>query len=172
CQKKDWKIHKKYCENLSTVKTIEVTKVTNDAKAEEDPIWLTNDAKAEEDPIWLKIAIIGDSDVGKTTLARRAFYTSSMYYQQFYFPLAPFDWYPAGLHYFVYSIYDAIGYFELGELDREIEYRDTGAIILCFALDDPQTLTNIETIWIPDIRKNFPYKMPPLYKWIKKFKFI
>ncbi|CAG8471766.1 11925_t:CDS:2 [Dentiscutata heterogama] len=157
CQKNDWKTHKKHCENSSTViKTIEVT---NNTKVEtSNPTYFMN---FNLNPIWLKIAIIGDSDVGKTTLARRAFYSSSMYYQQFYFPLAPFDWYPSG-HYFVYSIYDAIGHFELGELDRKIEYEDTGAIILCFALDDPQTLTNIEKIWIPDIKRNFPYKMPPL----------
>ncbi|CAG8701864.1 12538_t:CDS:2 [Dentiscutata erythropus] len=157
CQKNDWKTHKKYCENSSTViKTIEVT---NDTKVEaSNPTYFMD---FNLDPIWLKIAIIGDSDVGKTTLARRAFYSSSMYYQQFYFPLAPFDWYPK-CHYFVYSIYDTTGHFELGKLDREIEYKDTGAIILCFALDDPQTLTNIEKVWIPDIKRNFPYKMPPL----------
>ncbi|PKC05514.1 hypothetical protein RhiirA5_420826 [Rhizophagus irregularis] len=51
-------------------------------------------------------------------------------------------------HHFVYKIYDAIGDFKLGETDREIEYEDTGAIILCFALDDPQTLINIEKMWI------------------------
>src|SRR5947209_744400 len=85
--------------------------------------------------IWLKIAIIGDSDVGKTTLARRAFCHPNEYNQSFYFPLLPFDWYPSGYH-FVCSIYDAIGEFKLGEMDREIEYIDTGAIILCFALDD------------------------------------
>ncbi|RIB12198.1 P-loop containing nucleoside triphosphate hydrolase protein [Gigaspora rosea] len=157
CQKKDWKIHKEYCENSSTV--TETIEVTNDTRVETaSPTYFMN---FNLDPIWLKIAIIGDSDVGKTTLARRAFYSSSIYNQQFYFPLAPFDWYPNG-HYFVYSIYDAIGNFKLGELDREIEYKDTGAIILCFALDDPQTLTNIEKVWLPDIKKNFPYKMPPL----------
>ncbi|GBB88711.1 hypothetical protein RclHR1_15290002 [Rhizophagus clarus] len=55
-----------------------------------------------------------------------------------------------------------MGNFNLGETDREIDYKNTGAIILCFALDDPQTLINIEKMWIPDIKKNFPYKMPPL----------
>ena len=41
-------------------------------------------------PIWLKIAIIGDSDVGKTTLARRAFRHPGKYEQSFYFPLTTF----------------------------------------------------------------------------------
>jgi hypothetical protein len=73
--------------------------------------------------------------------------------------LLPFDWYPSG-HYFVY---DAIGHFDAEETDREFEYKNTGAIILCFALDDPQTLINIE---IPDVKRKFPYKM---LKCLKRF---
>jgi Ras family protein A len=144
CQKKDWKEHKTSCGN-SSVKTIETdTKLSS-----------------RLNPIWLKIAIIGDSDVGKTTLARRVFCHPQEYDQTFYYPLLPFNWYTLG-HYFVYKIYDAIGNFKLGKTDREIEYEDTGAIILCFALDDPQTLINIEKMWIPDVKKSFPHKMPPL----------
>ncbi|CAG8651250.1 32572_t:CDS:2, partial [Racocetra persica] len=115
----DWKKHK-YCENLSTIKTFEVNNDTR-AEASNSPFLMNFNLE----PIWLKIAIIGDNDVGKTTLARRAFYPSRKH-------------------------------------DREIEYEDTGVIILCFALDAPQTLTNIEKIWIPDIKKKFPHKMPPL----------
>ncbi|RIA91424.1 hypothetical protein C1645_692708 [Glomus cerebriforme] len=111
--------------------------------------------------IWLKIAIVGDRDVGKSALARRAFCHPSISYQKWFFPSIPFDWYSSG-HHFVYSIYDSTGEFNSGLIERKIEYRNTGAIILCFALDDPQTLTNIEKMWVPDVKKNFPHKMPPL----------
>ncbi|CAB4426657.1 unnamed protein product [Rhizophagus irregularis] len=144
CQKKDWKEHKTSCGNSSA-----------------KPIETDTKLSSHLNPIWLKIAIIGDNDVGKTTLARRVFCHPWEYGQTFYYPLLPFNWYTLG-HHFVYKIYDAIGNFKLGETDREIEYEDTGAIILCFALDDPQTLINIEKMWIPDVKKSFPHKMPPL----------
>lgn len=39
---------------------------------------------------------------------------------------------------------------------RQVAYKKTDLVMICFALDDPQSLENVEKFWVPEVEKNAP----------------
>ena len=37
---------------------------------------------------------------------------------------------------------------------RKMGYRKADVILLCFSVDDPNSLTNLQTVWGPEVQKN------------------
>ena len=39
---------------------------------------------------------------------------------------------------------------------RQVAYKKTDLVMICFALDDPQSFENVEKFWVPEVEKNAP----------------
>ena len=55
----------------------------------------------------------------------------------------------------LYFVYFLAGSEELTYL-RGLTYRYTDVILMCFSIDNPDSLKNIETKWMPDVQSNCP----------------
>lgn len=53
------------------------------------------------------------------------------------------------------SLWDTAGQEEFDRL-RSLSYDDTHAIMLCFSVDSPDSLENVETKWVAEIAQNCP----------------
>lgn len=53
------------------------------------------------------------------------------------------------------SLWDTAGQEEFDRL-RSLSYDDTHAIMLCFSVDSPDSLENVETKWVAEIAENCP----------------
>jgi Rho family protein len=53
------------------------------------------------------------------------------------------------------SLWDTAGQEEFDRL-RSLSYDDTHAIMLCFSVDSPESLENVETKWVGEIAENCP----------------
>ncbi|KAI1508700.1 Ras GTPase [Pyrenophora tritici-repentis] len=53
------------------------------------------------------------------------------------------------------SLWDTAGQEEFDRL-RSLSYDDTHAIMLCFSVDSPDSLENVETKWVGEIAENCP----------------
>ncbi|RAR10866.1 GTP binding protein [Stemphylium lycopersici] len=80
-----------------------------------------------------KLVLLGDGACGKTSLLN--------VFTRGYFPT-------------VY-LWDTAGQEEFDRL-RSLSYDDTHAIMLCFSVDSPDSLENVETKWVGEIAENCP----------------
>lgn len=53
------------------------------------------------------------------------------------------------------SLWDTAGQEEFDRL-RSLSYDDTHAIMLCFSVDSPESLENVESKWVGEIAENCP----------------
>ncbi|ETS65109.1 rho3 gtp binding protein [Moesziomyces aphidis] len=53
------------------------------------------------------------------------------------------------------TLWDTAGQEEFDKL-RTLSYADTHVVVLCFAADNPVSLENVETRWVPEIRDHCP----------------
>ena len=53
------------------------------------------------------------------------------------------------------SLWDTAGQEEFDRL-RSLSYDDTHAIMLCFSVESPESLENVETKWVGEIAENCP----------------
>ena len=102
-----------------------------------------------------KLVIVGDSDCGKTCLL------SSFARNKF-----PEEYVPRVFESYVASIevddktvklgfFDTVGQEEYDRV-RPLSYPDTDVILMCFSVDNPDSLENIPETWTPEVRKFCP----------------
>lgn len=106
-------------------------------------------------PAVRKIVILGDGTCGKTSLLDR--FTRG-YFRQVYEPTV-FENYVHDVYIdrraVQLSLWDTAGQEEYDRL-RTLSYADTHCIMLCFAVDSPDSLENAQTKWITEINDNCP----------------
>lgn len=106
-------------------------------------------------PVVRKIVILGDGTCGKTSLLDR--FTRG-YFRQVYEPTV-FENYVHDVYIdrraVQLSLWDTAGQEEYDRL-RTLSYADTHCIMLCFAVDSPDSLENAQTKWITEINDNCP----------------
>ncbi|WBW71754.1 Rho family GTPase Rho3 [Schizosaccharomyces osmophilus] len=106
-------------------------------------------------PIYRKIVILGDGAAGKTSLLN--VFTKG-YFPQVYEPTI-FENYIHDI--FVdgnsieLSLWDTAGQEEYDQL-RSLSYSDTHVIMICFAVDSPDSLENVVAKWLPEVSSNCP----------------
>ncbi|KAG9053933.1 Rho GTPase [Serendipita sp. 407] len=101
-------------------------------------------------PLQRKLVVLGDGAAGKTSLLNvfcRGFFTHT------YEPTV-FENYVHELHvddhWIELSLWDTAGQEEFDRL-RSLSYAETHIIMLCFAVDNPISLENVESKWIDEI---------------------
>jgi len=106
-------------------------------------------------PLQRKLVVLGDGACGKTSLLNvftRGFFT------QIYEPTV-FENYVHDLtvddQVVELSLWDTAGQEEFDRL-RSLSYAETHVIMLCFSVDNPISLTNVETKWIDEILEFCP----------------
>lgn len=108
---------------------------------------------SDKKPIQRKIVILGDGACGKTSLLN--VFTRG-YFPQVYEPTV-FENYVHDI--FVdsqavqLSLWDTAGQEEFDRL-RLLSYSDTHTIMLCFSVDSPDSLENVESKWVGEIADN------------------
>ncbi|KAJ9474277.1 GTP-binding protein RHO3 [Pseudozyma hubeiensis] len=102
-----------------------------------------------------KVLVLGDGACGKTSLL---FVYIKQEFPQTYEPTV-FENYthtqPLPLGPVQLTLWDTAGQEEFDKL-RSLSYADTHVILLCFSTDNPVSLENIETRWMPEIREYSP----------------
>ncbi|SPO28512.1 probable Rho3 - GTP binding protein [Ustilago trichophora] len=105
-----------------------------------------------------KILVLGDGACGKTSLL---FVLIKHEFPQAYEPTV-FENYvhimqPSPPHgpSVELTLWDTAGQEEFDKL-RSLSYADTHVVVLCFAVDNPTSLENVETRWLPEIRSHCP----------------
>ncbi|KAJ3345677.1 GTP-binding protein Rho1 [Entophlyctis luteolus] len=97
-----------------------------------------------------KLVVVGDGACGKTCLLV-VFSTSKF----------PVDYIPTVFDTYInrlavdgqqleFSLWDTAGQEEYDRL-RPLSYPDTHVLLICFAVDDPNSLANVEDKWVPEI---------------------
>lgn len=103
----------------------------------------------------IKCVLVGDSGVGKSNVAARM---SSRNFKEEYQPTL-FDNYAATIFIddrpFHFSLFDTAGKEDYDRL-RVISYMNCDVFLVCFAVDDPESLTSVETNWVPELRRYLP----------------
>lgn len=106
-------------------------------------------------PIPRKLVVLGDGACGKTSLLNvftRGFFT------QVYEPTV-FENYVQDIQvddeYVEMSLWDTAGQEEFDRL-RSLSYAETHVIMLCFSVDNPTSLGNVESKWIEEILEYCP----------------
>ncbi|XP_076472662.1 rho-related GTP-binding protein RhoE-like [Babylonia areolata] len=103
-----------------------------------------------------KIVVVGDCQCGKTTLIHR--YVQSKF-QESYTPTG-FDTYSGSYNvsdtYTIHmSIWDTSG--DAGyDRVRPLSYSDANLIIICFSIDNPESMENVVSKWHPEVREHCP----------------
>ncbi|KAF2270785.1 hypothetical protein CC78DRAFT_450897 [Lojkania enalia] len=102
-----------------------------------------------------KLVLLGDGACGKTSLlnvfTRGYVYARS---EPTVFENYVHDIYIDNTHVEL-SLWDTAGQEEFDRL-RSLSYDDTHAIMLCFSVDSPDSLENVETKWVGEIAENCP----------------
>lgn len=103
----------------------------------------------------IKCVLVGDSGVGKSNVAARM---SSRNFKEEYQPTL-FDNYAATVFIeerpFHFSLFDTAGKEDYDRL-RVISYMNCDVFLVCFAIDDPESLKSVETNWVPELRRYLP----------------
>ncbi|KAI9738009.1 MAG: Rho GTPase [Cirrosporium novae-zelandiae] len=102
-----------------------------------------------------KLVLLGDGACGKTSLLNvftRGFFPTV--YEPTVFENYVHDIYVDGQH-MELSLWDTAGQEEFDRL-RSLSYDNTHAIMLCFSVDSPQSLENVESKWVGEIAENCP----------------
>lgn len=102
-----------------------------------------------------KVVLLGDGACGKTSLLNvftRGYFP--VVYEPTVFENYVHDVYVDG-KYVELSLWDTAGQEEFDRL-RSLSYDNTHAIMLCFSVDSPQSLENVETKWKNEIEENCP----------------
>lgn len=103
-----------------------------------------------------KIVVVGDCQCGKTTLIHR--YVQSKF-QESYTPTG-FDTYSGSYNvsdtYTIHmSIWDTSG--DAGyDRVRPLSYSDANLVIICFSIDNPESMENVVSKWHPEVREHCP----------------
>lgn len=109
---------------------------------------------ATNQPNEVKLVIVGDSRCGKTSLL------STFVHRLFPKPVPTvFDNHTTLMQWRQQTIrlstWDTSGREEYDTL-RPLAYAEASVILICFALDDRDTLVNVERKWAPEIRRHLP----------------
>lgn len=102
-----------------------------------------------------KLVLLGDGACGKTSLLNvftRGYFPTV--YEPTVFENYVHDIFIDNVHVEL-SLWDTAGQEEFDRL-RSLSYDDTHAIMLCFSVDSPDSLENIETKWVGEIAENCP----------------
>ncbi|KAF2643317.1 hypothetical protein P280DRAFT_249577 [Massarina eburnea CBS 473.64] len=102
-----------------------------------------------------KLVLLGDGASGKTSLLNvftRGYFPTV--YEPTVFENYVHDIYIDNTHVEL-SLWDTAGQEEFDRL-RSLSYDDTHAIMLCFSVDSPDSLENVETKWVGEIAENCP----------------
>ncbi|CEP17722.1 hypothetical protein [Parasitella parasitica] len=107
-------------------------------------------------PIQRKIVVVGDGACGKTSLL--SVFTRG-YFPQVYEPTV-FENYVQDVEVngkiVQLSIWDTAGQEEFDRL-RSLSYNDTHVIIVCYSIDNRDSLENIPNKWIEELQEGCPY---------------
>ncbi|KKY28977.1 putative rho3 protein [Diplodia seriata] len=102
-----------------------------------------------------KLVLLGDGACGKTSLLNvftRGYFPTV--YEPTVFENYVHDIFIDNVHVEL-SLWDTAGQEEFDRL-RSLSYDDTHAIMLCFSVDSPDSLENVETKWVGEIAENCP----------------
>lgn len=102
-----------------------------------------------------KLVILGDGACGKTSLLN--------IFTRGYFPTV---YEPTVFENYVHDVYidesrveldlwDTAGQEEFDRL-RALAYENTHTVMLCFSVDSPSSLDNVQTKWLPEVKRNCP----------------
>ncbi|KAI6164416.1 P-loop containing nucleoside triphosphate hydrolase protein [Pisolithus thermaeus] len=112
-------------------------------------------------PVQRKVVVCGDGACGKTSLLNvftRGFFT------QVYEPTV-FENYVHDIlvddQLVELSLWDTAGQEEFDRL-RSLSYAETHVVMICFSVDNPVSLENVETKWIEEIVEHCPGVKPPV----------
>ena len=103
----------------------------------------------------LKLVIVGDTGVGKSSLASRL---SSRPFHIEYKPTV-FDNFAAtisvdGKPYHL-SMFDTAGKEDFNKL-RVLSYINSDVFLVCFSVANPESFTNVQDSWVPELRHHIP----------------
>jgi Ras-related C3 botulinum toxin substrate 1 len=105
--------------------------------------------------ISIKCVVVGDGSVGKTSLLMS--YTTNAFPNE-YIPTV-FDNYSATLivedQPIKLQIWDTAGQEEYSKF-RPLSYTETDVFVICFSVVSPTSLENVQTTWIPELKKHNP----------------
>jgi len=102
-----------------------------------------------------KLVLLGDGACGKTSLLNvftRGYFPTV--YEPTVFENYVHDIFIDNTH-IELSLWDTAGQEEFDRL-RSLSYDDTHAIMLCFSVDNPDSLENVESKWVGEILENCP----------------
>ncbi|KAF2486052.1 GTP-binding protein RHO3 [Neohortaea acidophila] len=102
-----------------------------------------------------KLVLLGDGACGKTSLLNvftRGYFPTV--YEPTVFENYVHDIFIDDVHVEL-SLWDTAGQEEFDRL-RSLSYDDTHAIMLCFSVDSPESLENVESKWVGEIAENCP----------------
>ncbi|KAK4539843.1 hypothetical protein LTR36_010304 [Oleoguttula mirabilis] len=102
-----------------------------------------------------KLVLLGDGASGKTSLLNvftRGYFPTV--YEPTVFENYVHDIFIDNVHVEL-SLWDTAGQEEFDRL-RSLSYDDTHAIMLCFSVDSPDSLENVESKWVGEIAENCP----------------
>lgn len=102
-----------------------------------------------------KLVLLGDGACGKTSLLNvftRGYFPTV--YEPTVFENYVHDIFIDNVHVEL-SLWDTAGQEEFDRL-RSLSYDDTHAIMLCFSVDSPDSLENVESKWVAEIAENCP----------------
>jgi len=102
-----------------------------------------------------KLVLLGDGACGKTSLLNvftRGYFPTV--YEPTVFENYVHDIFIDNVHVEL-SLWDTAGQEEFYRL-RSLSYDDTHAIMLCFSVDSPDSLENVESKWVGEITENCP----------------
>lgn len=102
-----------------------------------------------------KLVLLGDGASGKTSLLNvftRGYFPTV--YEPTVFENYVHDIFIDNTH-IELSLWDTAGQEEFDRL-RSLSYDDTHAIMLCFSVDNPDSLENVESKWVGEILENCP----------------
>ncbi|TKA82280.1 GTP-binding protein RHO3 [Cryomyces minteri] len=102
-----------------------------------------------------KLVLLGDGACGKTSLLNvftRGYFPTV--YEPTVFENYVHDIFIDNVHVEL-SLWDTAGQEEFDRL-RSLSYDDTHAIMLCFSVDSPDSLENVESKWVGEIAENCP----------------
>nr|KAG5706860.1 hypothetical protein BaRGS_004195 [Batillaria attramentaria] len=108
--------------------------------------------RAAQDRCRYRVVVVGDGECGKTSLVRR--YCSDRFsgdYTPTLFDTETISDTVDGKE-IELVIQDTAGQEDLDRL-RPPFYLNKDAVIICFAVDNPDSLHNVETLWAPEVKK-------------------
>lgn len=108
------------------------------------------------DKLSLKVVVVGDTGTGKSSMVSRL---SSKPFQEDYKPTM-FDNFAATIlvdgNPYHLSLFDTAGKEDFNKL-RVLSYLNSDVFVICFSVTNPDSLTNVQEYWVPEIRHYIPY---------------